>query len=244
MKKVALITGAGSGIGREAALTFARADFNTVVVDMSAERGEETVSMIRAAGGEAIFVHTDVSSAIAVENMVASAVETYGRIDCAFNNAGISTKDFVPIAEYSEEQWDRMLDINLKGVWLCLKYECRQMLKQGGGAIVNTSSIMGVVSRPTLSGYSASKFGVIGLTKSVAMDYAKEGIRVNAVCPGGINTPMTLDPAMSERLTNNTPMGRMGEAREIAETVLWLCSDKASFITGQALCVDGGYTVC
>lgn len=244
MGTVALVTGAGSGIGRATALAFAKAGAKTIVADIAEHSGRETEAMIREAGGESAFVHVDVTSARSVENMVDQTVEMYGRIDYAFNNAGIANQTSVGAADFDEEQWDRMLNINLKGVWLCLKYQCRQMLKQGNGAIVNTSSIMGVVSTPTGAAYSASKFGVIGLTKSVALDYAARGIRINAVCPGGIETPMTADPAMAEYLTRFTPMARMGVPREIAQTVLWLCSEQASYITGQAICVDGGYTVC
>ena len=243
MRKVALVTGAGSGIGRATALAFARADASTVVVDISADAGEETVQLIQRAGGEAMFIRADVSLASDVSSMVTATVEKYKRLDWAFNNAGIATRNYVPIAEFSESEWDRMIAINLKGVWLCMKYQCQQMLKQNAGAIVNTSSIMGLVSRPGHSAYSAAKAGVIGLSRSVALDYAKNGIRVNVVCPGGIHTPMTANPDMVVRLTDQTPMSRLGEPREIADTVVWLCSEQSSFITGQVLAVDGGFTV-
>jgi NAD(P)-dependent dehydrogenase (short-subunit alcohol dehydrogenase family) len=244
MGKVALITGGSSGIGRETALAFAERGSPVVVADINSEAGHAVVDQIRGMGGNAEFIKTDVTLAAQVEAMVAFTVDAFGSLDYAFNNAGIATQNFVPIAEFSEAEWDRIIAIDLKSVWLCLKYECRQMLKQGGGAIVNTSSIMGKVSRPNHSAYSAAKAGVIGLTQSVAMDYAALGIRVNAICPGGIHTPMTSDAAMVARLTSATPMSRMGQPREISDAVLWLCSDQSSFVTGQALAVDGGYTVC
>jgi NAD(P)-dependent dehydrogenase (short-subunit alcohol dehydrogenase family) len=242
MDTVAIVTGAGSGIGREAALAFTRAGVRVVVADIAIAAGEETAQQIAASGGDAIFVRTDVTRADSVENLVKTAVSHFGQLDYAFNNAGVAQRDFVPIAELSEEEWDRVVGINLKGVWLCMKYECQALLARGG-AIVNTSSIMGRTSRPNISAYSAAKAGVIGLTKSAALDYARQGIRINAVCPGGIATPMTADPAMATRLAEATPMGRLGEAREIADAVVWLCSPQASFITGQALAVDGGYTL-
>jgi NAD(P)-dependent dehydrogenase (short-subunit alcohol dehydrogenase family) len=242
--KVALVTGAGSGIGRATALTFAREGAKVVVADIIAEGGEETVRMVKAAGGEALFVKTDVSKAAEVEALITKVVQTYGRLDCAFNNAGIEGV-FVSTAECSEENWDRTLAINLKGVWLCMKYEIPQMLKQGGGAIVNTASVAGLVGFAGLPAYVASKHGVAGLTKTAALEYAKAGIRVNAVCPGGISTPMTerlfkAQPQMAEAVAALEPVGRMGKPEEIAEAVVWLCSDAASFVTGHAMAVDGG----
>ncbi|MGH6782578.1 MAG: glucose 1-dehydrogenase [Sphingomonadaceae bacterium] len=246
VKRAAIVTGGGSGIGRGTALAFANAGVDVVVADINAIAGEETAHLVEAAGSKAIFVATDITSAEQVEAMVAAGVAAFGRIDHAFNNAGIAPPG-APIAEMAEADWDRMIAINLKGMWLCMKYECRQMLTQGGGAIVNTSSTMGVVSAPGLSAYSASKFGVVGLTKAVAMDYARHGIRVNAVCPGGIGgTAITDDPVHRQamaQLEQATPMGRLGEPREIADTVLWLCSEGASYLTGQAITVDGGFTV-
>jgi NAD(P)-dependent dehydrogenase (short-subunit alcohol dehydrogenase family) len=235
--KVALVTGAGSGIGRATALTFAREGAKVVVADIIAEGGEETVRMVKAAGGEALFVKTDVSKAAEVEALITKVVQTYGRLDCAFNNAGIEGV-FVSTAECSEENWDRTLAINLKGVWLCMKYEIPQMLKQGGGAIVNTASVAGLVGFAGLPAYVASKHGVAGLTKTAALEYAKAGIRVNAVCPGGISTPMT--ERLFKAVAALEPVGRMGKPEEIAEAVVWLCSDAASFVTGHAMAVDGG----
>lgn len=243
--KVSLITGAGSGIGRASAIAFAREGARVVVSDVKAEGGEETVSRISEIGGQAIFVPADVSRAGDVETLVQSTVQQFGRLDCAFNNAGISGGQ-VRIHEYSEEDWDRVIDINLKGVWLCLKYEIIQMLEQGGGAIVNTASTMGLVGGAGSASYGASKHGVVGLTKNAAVDYAQAGIRVNAVCPGHIRTPMTeqgtlLVPGNEERIIARHPIGRLGAPEEIAETVVWLCSDAASFVTGHAMAVDGGY---
>ena len=245
MEDVAFITGGSSGIGRETALTFARAGIRTAIADIQRDAGEALVREIAGEGNEALFVQMDATSAVQVEQAVERVVTTWGRLDYAFNNAGVATKNGGPIAEFPEEEWDRIISINLKGVWLCMKYQCRQMQTQRRGSIVNTSSIMGQVSKTGLSAYSAAKAGVIGLTRSVAMDYAGIGIRVNAICPGGIVTPMTTNPEIREsmaRVVAATPMGRMGEAREIAESVLWLCSDKSSYITGQAITIDGGYT--
>jgi NAD(P)-dependent dehydrogenase (short-subunit alcohol dehydrogenase family) len=245
MTKVALITGGGSGIGRETALVFAKAGINIVIADVDAALGESTAQLICDSGGAAKFLQTDVQSSQEVERAVTFAVKAFGAVDYAFNNAGVATRDGGPIADFPEAEWDRIIGINLKGVWLCMKYECQQMLKQKSGVIVNTSSIMGKVSKTGLSAYSAAKAGIIGMTQSVAMDYAKSGIRVNAICPGGITTPMTTTPEIREAMTrvvDATPMGRMGEPSEIAEAVLWLCSDKSSFITGQSIVIDGGYT--
>lgn len=243
--KVAVVTGASSGIGRASALAFAREGAKVVVADVLVEGGEETVRLIQEAGGEAFFVKTDVSNAAAVEALIQKTVETYGRLDYAFNNAGIEGTS-APTAECTEENWDRTLTINLKGVWLCMKYEILQMLKQGGGAIVNTASIAGLVGFQGLPAYSASKGGIVQLTRAAALEYAKAGIRVNAVCPGVIRT------AMVERLTGGEPeaevgfvagepIGRMGTPEEIAAAVVWLCSDAASFVIGHPLVVDGGW---
>jgi NAD(P)-dependent dehydrogenase (short-subunit alcohol dehydrogenase family) len=245
-EKTAIVTGAATGLGRATALAFAAAGARVIVADIAAQAGEETAHAIVSAGGQALFVHTDVSRGEDVERMVATAVAEFGSLDCAFNNAGIAPRG-APVAEMSEAEFDRAVAINLKGVWLCLKHECAQMLRQGGGAIVNTSSIMGVVSGPGLSAYSASKFGVVGLTRSVALDYARMGIRVNAVCPGGIGGTAITDAADNradmEQLKLATPMGRLGVPREIADAVIWLCSPEASFVTGQSLAIDGGFTV-
>jgi NAD(P)-dependent dehydrogenase (short-subunit alcohol dehydrogenase family) len=244
--KVALVTGGGSGIGRACALAFERDGAKVVVGDIDVEDGEETARMIVEAGGEATFVEVDVSKATEVEAMVYAAVEAYGRIDCAFNNAGI-TGELTPIADGTEENWDRVMGINLKGVWLCIKYEIPQMLKQGSGTIVNTASVFGLVGTPSNGAvYIASKHGVVGLTKAAALEHAKDGIRVNAVCPAWIRTPFTDrlirgSAEVQERVNAQHPMGRMGTPEEVAEVVVWLCSDAASFVTGHTLAVDGGY---
>lgn len=243
--KVALVTGGSSGIGRATALAFAREGAKVVVADVMVEGGQETVRLLTAAGGQGLFVKTDVSHAPEVEALIKQAVATYGRLDCAFNNAGVEGA-FVSTTEYSEADWDRVLAINLKGVWLCMKYEIAHMLRQGSGAIVNTASGAGLVGVPNLSAYVASKHGVVGLTKTAALEYAKAGIRVNAVCPGVIHTPMVARltssrPDLSEALVAAEPMGRAGRPEEVAAAVVWLCSDAASFVTGHALSVDGGY---
>jgi len=242
--KVALVTGAGSGIGQASAMAFAREGAKVVVADIVVEGGEGTVRMIKKAGGEAIFVKVDVSQAAAVEAMVNKTVENYGRLDYAHNNAGIEGA-MSSIVDCTEETWDNTININLKGVWLCMKYEIPQMLKQGGGAIVNTASIAGLVGSAGLPAYVASKHGVNGLTKAAALEYSKEGIRVNSVCPGAIRTPMIErileeTPEMGDMLNSLHPIGRLGEPEEIAKTVVWLCSDAASFVTGLPMAVDGG----
>jgi NAD(P)-dependent dehydrogenase (short-subunit alcohol dehydrogenase family) len=246
--KVALVTGGASGIGRATALTFAREGAKLVIADLNEDGGRQTVHMVTEQGGGAIFVKTDVTQATAVEALISKAVETYGRLDCAHNNAGISGAGIggdlrMLTAEYPEERWHQVLAINLTGVWLCMKYEIPQMLTQGGGAIVNTASVAGLVGSVGLSAYVASKHGVVGLTKTAALEYAKQGIRVNCVCPGVIQTPMTeralRDPALQALITAR-PMGRVGTPEEVAEAVVWLCSDAASFVTGHTMTVDGG----
>jgi NAD(P)-dependent dehydrogenase (short-subunit alcohol dehydrogenase family) len=244
---VALVTGGASGIGRATALTFAREGAKLIIADMNEDRGQQTVHLITEKGGEAIFVRTDVSKAVEVQALISTAVETYGRLDCAHNNAGISSRPRAPLHECTEETWDRVLAVNLKGVWLCMKYELIQMLKQSSGTIVNTASIMGLVgSWSGTAAYNASKHGVVGLTKTAALEYATSGIRVNAVCPGYIHTPLieealTSNPALEAQIITRHPVGRMGRPEEIAEAVVWLCSDAASFVTGHTLTVDGGY---
>ncbi len=245
--KVALVTGGASGIGRATALTFAREGAKLIIADMNEDGGQQTVHMIQENGGDATFVQVDVTQATEVEAMISKAVETYGRLDCAHNNAGIGSRPRVLIHELPEESWDQVIGINLKGVWLCVKYEIIQMLKQGGGALVNTASIMGLVGSWSRSGaYNASKHGVVGLTKTAALEYATLGIRVNAVCPGYIRTPLieaalTSNPEMEAQIIERHPVGRMGRPEEIAEAVVWLCSDAASFVTGHTMTVDGGY---
>ena len=243
--KVSLITGGGSGIGKASALAFAREGSKVVVADVNVEGGEQTVRLIQDTGGEATFVRADVSNSGDVSDMVSHAVQTYNRLDCAFNNAGISGGRG-RIHEYTEDDWSRVLNINLTGVWLCMKYEIIQMLKQGGGAVVNTASVMGLVGGSRSPAYGATKHGVVGLTKTGAVDYAQEAIRINAVCPGYIRTPMIeqsilSDPVAEERVVSRHPMHRLGTPEEIAEAVVWLCSDAASFVTGHAMTVDGGY---
>ena len=244
--KVALITGASSGIGRAAALAFVDQGAKVVIGDVAVGRGEETAGMIEQKGGDVIWVKTDVSQAAEVEAMVDKAVEAYGRLDFAFNNAGVLRGGL--IHEYTEENWDRVMGVNLKGIWLCMKYEIPVMLKQGGGAIVNTSSSGGLVGLTGDPAYSASKHGVIGLTKSAALQYAKEGIRINAVCPGPTLSPpmqrlIERQPEMEAEMISHEPMGRWGDPAEIAATALWLCSDDASFVTGHAMSVDGGSVI-
>jgi NAD(P)-dependent dehydrogenase (short-subunit alcohol dehydrogenase family) len=243
--KVGLVTGATSGIGRETAVLFAKAGAKVVVSGRREPEGKETVELIHAAGSDGLFVKTDVSKASEVEALVRTAVEKFGRLDVAFNNAGIEGV-WVPIVRQAEEDWDRTIAINLKGVWLCLKYELRQMLMQGGGgAIVNMSSVTGLAGGAGAAAYSASKHGVIGLTKSAALETARSGIRINAVCPGVIETPMERRlfgaPAVHKSVIGLHPIGRFGRPAEIAEAVLWMCSDRASFMTGQSLVLDGGF---
>jgi NAD(P)-dependent dehydrogenase (short-subunit alcohol dehydrogenase family) len=242
--KVTIVTGGGSGIGRATALAFAREGAKVVVADIVIAGGEETVRMIKAAGGEAIFVKTDVVKTAEVEALVKKTVDTYGRLDCAFNNAGIEG-EIAPTADCTEENWDRVVDVDLKSVWLCMKYEIQQMLKQGSGAIVNTASVAGLVGFQGIPAYVAAKHGVNGLTKTAALEYAKSGIRVNAVCPGVIQTPMVerafrSSPQFGEAAAALEPVGRLGKPEEIAEAVVWLCSDAASFVTGLPMAVDGG----
>ncbi len=244
--KGALVTGAASGIGRATSLVLAREGAKVLVVDAVAEGGDETVKMIKNAGGTAQFLKCDVSRAAEVEAMVAAAVTAWGRLDCAFNNAGVGGKT-LKIAVDTEENFDRVIAVNLKGVWLCMKYEVLQMRKQGGGAIVNTASVAGLVGSGGMPSYAASKHGVVGLTRTTALDYARHNIRVNAVCPGVIDTAMVAElssahPRMHEALLAAEPVKRMGKPSEIGEAVAWLLSDAASFVTGAALPVDGGIT--
>jgi NAD(P)-dependent dehydrogenase (short-subunit alcohol dehydrogenase family) len=245
--RVALVTGAASGIGRSSALAFAEDGARVVVADVLDEQGRETVDRIEAAGGEAIFVPADVSRRSDVERLVHTAVETFGRLDCAHNNAGITgtTPAGTEFHNYPEEVWDQVLSTNLKGVWLCMQAEIVQMLTQGGGTIVNTASVAGLVGGANAT-YVASKHGVVGLTKQAALDYATRGIRVNAVCPGAIRTPLlerafAVRPEAEQVFLASEPVGRFGTPEEVAAAVVWLCSDAASFLTGVALPVDGGW---
>jgi NAD(P)-dependent dehydrogenase (short-subunit alcohol dehydrogenase family) len=244
--KVALITGGGSGIGRATALLFGREGAKVVIADYNPEGGERTAKEIREAGGSAIFQAADVSNPKDAEAIVAKAVETYGRLDCAFNNAGIEGQ-MMDTSECSLENWSRVIAINLTGVFLCMKYETAQMLKQGGGgSIVNTASAAGLIGLAGAPAYVAAKHGVAGLTKTAALEFARKGIRVNAVCPGFIRTPMVeraLDKGSfsEEQIFAAEPMHRMGKPEEIAEAVLWLSSEASSFVTGLPMPVDGGY---
>jgi NAD(P)-dependent dehydrogenase (short-subunit alcohol dehydrogenase family) len=255
--KVALVTGAAAGIGRASAIAFARAGHRVVVADISVAGGEETCRIIKSAGGDAAFVKTDVAKTAEVQALMDRTIQLYGGLDCAHNNAGIEHA-LARTADLSEEDWDRVLNINLKGVWLCMKHEIRHMRGQGRGAIVNTASVAGLVGVKKLSIYSASKHGIVGLTKSAALEYGQHGIRINAVCPGLIETEMVDRLVVGEGgnplmrkikkigarsvLGSKLPAGRLGTADEVANAVVWLCSDAASYVNGQALAVDGGFT--
>jgi NAD(P)-dependent dehydrogenase (short-subunit alcohol dehydrogenase family) len=243
--KVALITGGGRGIGRATALAMAREGARVVIANRSVDEGEDVVRLIVEAGGDAIFVRTDITRTAEVETLIARTVERYGRLDCAFNNAGYEGRR-VPTAEVPEEDWERALRTNLTGVWLCMKYAIRQMLDQGGGVIVNMSSVVGHVGLPGLSpALVASHHGIIGLTRQAALEYAKQGIRINAVCPTVTNTPRLArthgdSQEVMARLAARNPSGRIGEPEDAAAAVVWLCSDAASFVVGHTLVVDGG----
>lgn len=244
--KTVLVTGAAGGIGRVTALAFGQAGARVAVSDVSVAAGEETAALIKQAGGEAIFIRADVTRASEVEALIAQVVASYGRLDCAFNNAGIEEEN-LPTAQCEEGLFDRIMSVNVKGVWLCMKYEILQMQKQGGGSIVNTASVAGLVGAPLQPAYAASKHAVVGLTKTAAAEYGKSGIRINSVCPGIINTSMMdraleREPKRQKFVQKAHPIGRIGEADEIASAVLWLCSDGASFVLGHQLAVDGGLT--
>lgn len=243
--KVAFITGASAGIGRATAMAFAKNGAMVAVVDVNDDGGLQTVHLIQEAGGTAFFIKCNVASSAEVQAAIVKTIEKYGRIDFAFNNAGIEGQSG-NTADCSEENWQKVIDINLKGVWLCMKYQIPQMLKQKGGAIVNCSSIAGVVGFLEIPAYVASKHGVIGLTKTAALEFAKANIRVNAVCPGVIQTPMIDrfvhgEAQVRNQLVAGEPVGRIGQPEEIANAVLWLCSDASSFVTGHPLVVDGGW---
>jgi NAD(P)-dependent dehydrogenase (short-subunit alcohol dehydrogenase family) len=245
--RVALVTGAANGIGRGAALAFAAAGARVVLADIDADAGAAVQQQIERTGGEAFFLRTDVADAAQVDALVAEAVARYGRIDCAFNNAGIE-EEHSKLADSDEAMYDRMMAINVKGVWLCMRRQIAQMLAQGGGAIVNTASVAGLVGAPRHAIYAASKHAVVGLTKSAAAEYGKKGIRVNSVCPGVIRTPMLeraleRDPSWEPALVGMHPIGRLGEVEDVVSAVLWLCSDGAAFVTGHQLVVDGAMTI-
>jgi NAD(P)-dependent dehydrogenase (short-subunit alcohol dehydrogenase family) len=244
--KVALVTGAAGGMGRATALAFAAAGARVVAVDVADDEGKQTVELIRAAGGEALFAHTDVALAADVEAAVAQAVETYGGLDCAANMAAIETETG-PLADCDEAVFDRLVAVNLKSIFLCMKYEVRAMLSRGGGAIVNIASTNSFRPQPNQATYTATKHGVVGMTKAAAIDYARHGIRINAVAPGAIDTPM-LRHAMEVRGRSESDVvdrlslvGRFGAPEEIANAVLWLCSDRSTYTMGHVLAVDGGY---
>jgi NAD(P)-dependent dehydrogenase (short-subunit alcohol dehydrogenase family) len=245
--KVALVTGAASGIGRATGLLFAQEGARLVIADVDEPGSAETVRLISELGGESFAVGCDVSDPKDVEALIAAAVERFGRLDCAFNNAGIGGASAL-LADYGLEDWDRVLAVNLTGVFLCMQSELRQMVRQGGGAIVNAASVVGVMGYPQLAAYTAAKHGVLGLTRTAALEYARHSVRVNAVCPGWTETPMVMDegprpasdPAIYEAIAGLAPMRRLGMPSEIAAAVAWLCSDAASFVTGHPLIVDGG----
>ncbi len=244
--KIALVTGGGSGLGRATVQALAREGAKVLVADLNLESAHETVTMVAETGGEASAFAMDVTVAAQVEAMVQMTVERYGRLDCAFNNAGIPGKVGTSVIDYEEEDWDRVIAVDLKGVWLGMKYELKQMLKQGRGVVVNTASIAGLVGLVGSSPYVASKHGVVGLTKTAALEFAQQNIRVNAVCPGVFRTPLVEKiiaelPEREELYLSAQPIGRMGRPEELAEAVVWLCSDAASFVTGHAFPVDGGY---
>ncbi|MBM3586529.1 MAG: glucose 1-dehydrogenase [Alphaproteobacteria bacterium] len=247
--KSALVTGGASGIGRATALAFAREGARVAVADILEEAAQRTVTEIEAMGGQALAIACDVTDDDAVKAMIAATVDAFGGLDCAFNNAGIAPYQVnagaQKIADVAPEAWRRLIEVNLTGVWLCLRHEVAQMRVQAlGGVIINTASILGLIGSASSSAYVAAKHGVVGLTKTAAADHAEDNIRVNAVCPGYIETPMTEQTMRrrGERILARVPMVRMGQANEIAEAVVWLCSPKASFVTGVSWAVDGGYT--
>lgn len=249
--KVVIVTGGSSGIGKAASVALSKEGARVVIASRNESEGASVVELIEGSGGEAGFVKTDVANSSEVRAMVEYTVGKYGRLDCAFNNAGMdSTSCASPgtsILEFTEEDWDRIINVNLKGVWLCMKYELPEMLKLGKGAIVNNSSVAGLVGIPNTTAYTASKHGVVGLTKSAALEYAEKGIRINAVCPGAVRTPMLerifeKQPERKDAYAKLQPIGRFGSPEEIAECVVWLCSDESSLVTGHALPAEGGWT--
>ena len=244
-QKTAFVTGASSGIGRATAMAFAARGYATALADMNEAGGRETENRIRTAGGECIFIPCNVVDDASVKSAVEQAVAAYGRLDAAFNAAGIDGESGKFTADCSVDNWHRVIAIDLTGVWHCMRHQIPQMLKQGGGAIVNCASTAGLRGVPTCGAYAAAKHGVVGLTQSAALEYASQGIRINAVCPGMINTPMTQSAGMKDliaTLAAQSPLGRIGQPEEIAAAVLWLCGDDATFVHGQAIAVDGAIT--
>jgi len=243
--KVVVVTGGNAGIGRATSLAFGREGASVVVAARRKTEGNETVEQIVADGGEACFVETDVSDVRSIKALMATCTETYGRLDCAVNNAGVAGGAFTPAAEMKERTWNRIISVNLTGVWHCMKYEIPLMLEAGGGSIVNMSSVAGLKGGLVGVAYHASKHGVIGLTKAAATEYAAHHIRINAVCPAVIETDMAealfQNEEIRQHVTRMHPIGRLGRADEVASAVLWLCSDESSFVTGTALPVDGGF---
>lgn len=242
--KVALVTGGSFGIGRATAIAFAAKGAKVVVADV--KENHETVETIQKSGGEAVFFHCDVSKKEDIQALIGKTIALYGRLDYAFNNAGIEGHQ-APTADCSIDNWDRTMAVNLKGIWLCLKYEIPEILKHGKGVIVNCASVAGLVGFKGLPAYVASKHGIVGLTKTAALEYATTGLRINVVCPGVIQTPMIdrltgYDKVVEKQFTDTEPMGRLGRPEEVANAVLWLCSDEASFVTGSSIPVDGGWT--
>lgn len=245
--KVVLVTGGGSGMGRAAALAFSREEASVILADVDRRGGEETLRLLVEAGGQGFFVPTDVSRAKDVQALVTVAVATYGKLDCAFNNAGINV-EHAPLADCPEDQWDRILAVNLKGIYLCMKEEIPHIVRAGGGAIVNNASVVGLSGSRNHPAYVASKHGVVGLTRAAALEYARDGVRVNAVCPGAIRTPMYVrmegdDPRRDAEIAASIPLGRLGQPDDVAGAVLWLCSDASAYVTGQSIVVDGGENV-
>lgn len=244
--KVALVTGGGSGIGRAAAVLFAREGASVIIANRRIEKGNETVEIIRAAGGEGVFIQADVSKSAEVEKLIAAIIQKYGKLDCAFNNGGIDGKP-APLVDCDEEDWDAIIGINLKGTFLLMKHEIKQMLSQGYGAIVNMSSVFGSLGRTNRAAYTASRHGIEGLTKVAALEYSAKGIRINAVAPSSIRTDIYSrstqgNPEKEKFYAAAHPVGRIGEPEEVAQAALWLCSDAAPFVVGHILLVDGGLT--
>ncbi len=246
--KICLVTGAGSGIGKATAIAFAKEGAKVVVSDVNEKSGQEVLILIKSMGYEAIFVQCDISKRAEVENLVNTAVETYGRLDCAVNSAGIAGTLSLPTHEYPENAWLQQININLTGTWYCVKYQIAQMLKQGGGTIVNIASAAGLIGQPENVPYAASKHGVVGITKTAAIEYATKNIRINCLCPTAIETPMIMEgrrklahnPEAKQQAINFQRMKRMGQPQEVADVALWLSSEQSSFITGHAMPVDGG----